>query len=70
MTHVVTILKLRQILRKMLPTDMDMRAVDPALEHGPEAFDGLDVRAGCGDVFARIVIAGVVPVAVLPERIK
>lgn len=39
MTHVVAILKLPQILRKKLPADMDMRAVDPELKLRPEALE-------------------------------
>mgnify|MGYP001097635410 CR=1 FL=1 len=44
-THVVAILKLPQILRKMLPADMDVRSADPALERRPEAFNGVHASA-------------------------
>jgi len=46
MTHVVTILKLTEILRKMLRADMDMRAVNAALQLRPVAFN----RVGSGSV--------------------
>ena len=58
MTHVVTILKLPQILRKMARADMDVRPVDPALELRPEAFDGVHAAAVRRGVLARIVAHG------------
>lgn len=44
-THIVAILKLPQILLKMLPADMNVRSVNPALQLRPEAFDGIDASA-------------------------
>lgn len=64
MTHVVTILMLCQILRKMLRTDMDMRAVDRALERGPNALDA--VRGA--DMRARLVADGDVAIALLAKE--
>ena len=58
MTHVVTILKLAQILRQMLPADMDMRSIDPALKLRPEAFDGIDAAAVGRRVLALVMADG------------
>jgi hypothetical protein len=63
-THVPAILKLTQILRKMLPADMDMRAVDAALESGPEAFESVDTGAAEAGILAALVAHGDVPEAV------
>ena len=35
-----------QILRKMLPADMNVGAVNPALQVRPKAFNGVDASAG------------------------
>lgn len=53
--HVVTILKLRKILRKMLRADMNVRAIDAALKLRPHAFDGVCGHAALADVRARFV---------------
>ena len=61
---IVAKLKLPKILRKMLRADMDMRAVDPALELRPEAFKCVRGRARLGaNVFKRAVVHGFVPIA-------
>jgi len=68
--HVPAILKLPQILRKMLPADMDMCAVDPALKLRPKALQGVDHATGFGGVLGRdcgshqVAIAGLVDVLV------
>lgn len=62
MTHVPAILDLAQILRKMLPADMDMCAAHRALHLCPEALHGVRGDAA-PDIFADAVIDGVVPVA-------
>ena len=64
MTHIVAILKLPQILRKMLPADMDMSAVNPALQLRPEAFDGVDASAARLCIFFGSVIDCYVPITV------
>ena len=68
-THVVTILKLRQILRKMLPADMDMRAVDPALERRPEALEAVDGRAAGADILTRAVVHRQMSVPAQPQPV-
>ena len=55
-THVVTILKLAQILRQMFRADMDMRPVNPALELRPKAFNGVRGRALKANIFVGRVI--------------
>ena len=67
MAAIVAKLKLRQILRKMLPADMDMRAVDPALERRPKAFKAVHGRAAGADVFARAVVDRHVAMAAQPK---
>ena len=65
--HVPAILKLPEILREMLLADVNMRPVDAALEHGPEALNpvqGLPVRA---DIFLPLVPHKRVLIAVLPK---
>ena len=63
LTHVPAILKLPQILRKVLPADMNVRAVDPALQLRPEAFNGVHASAVARGVLARAVVDFDVPVA-------
>ena len=41
--QVPAVLELAEVLRKVFPTDMNMGASDRALEHRPEAFDGIGV---------------------------
>jgi len=53
-THVVTILKLAQILPKMRPTDMDMCPVNPALQLRPKAFDGIDTGSAWLGIFTGV----------------
>ena len=65
MTHIVAILKLTQILPKMLPTDMDMRSVNPALQLCPETFNGIDARSVCGRIYACFVVDLDVAIAVV-----
>ena len=64
MAAIVTELELTQILRKMLWADMDMSAVDPALELRPEPLDAIDGRAVFADIFLDAVIDLLMPVAV------
>lgn len=52
LTHVPAVLE----LRKMLPADMNMRSIDPALHLRPEAFDGLRVNAVAGSILPRAMI--------------
>lgn len=58
MTHVVTILKLPEILRKVLRTNVNARAVDPPFELRPVAFDGGGSSAVVRGVLARVVLNG------------
>src|SRR5690606_13280486 len=53
---VVAILKLAQILPKMLPADMDMRSIDTALQLRPEALDGIDASAARLGIFTCFVV--------------
>src|ERR1043165_9728528 len=68
-THVPAILKLAEILRKMLPADMDMRSGNPALEVRPEAFDGVHASAGLRGIFAARMVDGDVDVAAMRKVI-
>lgn len=63
LTTIVTKLKLPQILREVLPTDMNVSAVNPALQLRPEAFKAVDAFAAGGGVFASGVIDGDVTIA-------
>jgi hypothetical protein len=63
-THIIAILKLPQILRKMLRADMDMCAVNPALQLRPKAFDGIDASTARLRVFFGGMIDRYVPIAV------
>lgn len=66
MTHVVAVLKLAQILRKMLPRDVNMRSANRPLDHRPEAFKAIGVR-----IAANIFLCGVINRAVnVPLLIK
>lgn len=57
MTHVLTILELRQILRKMMGADMDMSAVDRAFQLSPKAFKPVHARAGfVAEILPAIVV--------------
>ena len=67
LTHVPAILKLRQILRKVTGTDMDMRSVDPTLDSRPEAFNRVGRSTIEADIFMRAVIDRHVPVPALGE---
>ena len=58
MTHVVTILKLAQILRKVARTDMDVRSVNPTLELRPEAFNRVHTTAVRRGVLVLVVADG------------
>ena len=64
MTHIVAILKLSQIFRKMLPADMNVCAVYPALKLRPKAFDGVDASAARLRIFLGGMIDRYVPEAV------
>lgn len=63
LTHVPTILKLAQILRKMLPADVNVGSVDPALELSSEAFQSIDASAARLGILAPRVVHGDVPIA-------
>ena len=64
---IVAKLKLAQILRKMLRTDMDMRAGNAALQLRPEAFDAVDRTAFGGNILANRVVDLFVIKAVHPK---
>lgn len=66
--HVPAILKLPQILRKMLPADMNVSAIDPALQLRPEALQGVDPAPGFGGVLAAIVVHFEVAIAGLAGK--
>lgn len=53
MAAIVTKLKLAQILRKMLPADVDMRSVDAALKVRPKSFNRLHMT---GTVYLLVAI--------------
>ena len=53
---IVAKLKLAQILRKMLRTDMDMRPADPALQLRPEAFHAVDGATSCRDILPKRMV--------------
>ena len=50
LAHVVTILRFLKIHRKMLLADMNMRALDAALQSRPNAFNGLRGHHACQHV--------------------
>ena len=56
MTHVVTILKLPEILRKMLRADMHMRAVDATLQLRPTALNAIGRCAELAEVMALFLL--------------
>lgn len=60
---VVAVLKLRELLRKMLSADMDMRASDGAFQMCPEAFQSVHMGIAVHPFVAPLV-DGAVPVAV------
>lgn len=67
MTHVPPILELAEVLSKVLPADMNVRAVDPALKLRPKAFDAVDASTGFRGVDARFVIHRDMAIAVHPK---
>lgn len=67
MPHVMAILKLSQILRKVATADMNMRAIDPALEARPVAFDPVDARAVVRGELAAVMLHRLV---VVPKHIE
>jgi hypothetical protein len=56
MTHVIAILKLAQILPKMMTANMNVCPVNRPLQLRPEAFDGVDASALRGGILAEFVI--------------
>lgn len=66
-THVVAILKLAQILRKMLATDMDMGAVDRSLQLRPKAFERVDASTGLSRILTAIMVHLDVAIAALVD---
>ena len=69
LSHVPAILKLPKILRKMLLADMDMCAIDPALNRRPKAFNGVDARASWRDILLSRMIYCFVIIAVRLNRL-
>lgn len=65
---IVAKLKLAQILRKMLRTDMDMGAGNATLQLRPEAFDAVHAAAVGGNILARLMVDLLVVIAVHPKR--
>lgn len=66
MTHIPAILKLAQILRKMLRTDVNVRTVDAALQHRPEALNAVHGATRRADVLLGVVVHRVMAVTVIP----
>ena len=58
--QIIAELELAEVLRKMLPANMDMRASDGSLEHGPETFNGIDVVNTINPLIGRMVDGAVV----------
>ena len=68
--HVPAILKLPEILRKMLPADMNVGAVDRALQVRPEALDCIDASAvALAGIFLFAVVHGQVPETMLVDAL-
>lgn len=67
MPHVPAVLELAKLFRQVLRADVNVRPVDAALQHGPEAFNvvhRLPLRAG---ILFLLVANEAVPVAVLSD---
>lgn len=62
MTRIPAELELAEVLRKMLPADVNMSATDRSLEHGPKAFNGIGVNLATR-IFVHGVVHSLVPVA-------
>ena len=60
--HVPAILELPKVLREMLRADVNVRPVDAALQHRPEAFNAVHGRAALADIFVFAVVAGQVAI--------
>ncbi len=58
--QVVAELKLAEVLRKMLPADMDMRAPDRAFDLRPKPFDGIGMMDTVYPLVRRVVDGAVV----------
>jgi hypothetical protein len=67
LTHVPAILKLAQIARKVLLTDMDMCAIYPTLHRCPEAFDPVGAGAVKANIFMGAVVDRHVTMAALVQ---
>ena len=61
----MTKLKLAEILRQVLLTDMDMRSVDGTLHLRPEALNRVCGRTASRNIFARVMVHLLVPIAVV-----
>ena len=63
MTHVPAILELAEILPKVLLTDVDVGAVDAALQHRPEALNPVHCASCWADILEVAVGDALLPIA-------
>lgn len=63
--HVLAILELPEILRKVLRADVNVRAVNAPLQHRPKAFQMVHSRASRADIFTNRMVHFLVTVAAL-----